>query len=75
MRINCQVQQKEINLHLPEYFNAELNVLPGKSAHVWVILHQTYPDFAGCADSPAKSIISTFIIMIKILILSIVADD
>jgi hypothetical protein len=24
-------QQQEINLHLPEFFNAQLNVLPGKS--------------------------------------------
>lgn len=33
------VEQKEINLHLPEYFNAELNVLPKKSAHAgWLFV-------------------------------------
>ena len=47
-------QQKEINLHLPEYFYDELNVLPGQSAHSGWLLVRLIPISLDVLTPPPK---------------------
>jgi hypothetical protein len=48
-------QQKEINLHLPEYFNAQLNVLPKKSIHTGSLFVGLIPISLDVLTPPPKA--------------------
>jgi hypothetical protein len=47
--------QKEINLHLPEYFNTQVNVFPKNSTHVGLLLVRLIPISLDVLTPPPKA--------------------